>query len=676
MNKRILLFLIIFLILPSLVFSIKTFVIQETEKLILKVNASDPDADRLTTTYAPPLNDKGEWQTNYGDAGQYKTKITVSDGILNASKDVLIVVAKKEESPKIDSYSPNESILNIKEGENIYFRVSANDIDKDQLSYAWLFDGKKVKDSQDYQYSASYYDSGTHDVSVEVSDGTTTLSKDWIVNIADVDRIPVFEEIGNKIINENQTLTIVLNATDPDGDSITYSANNMPQDAQLNGNIFTWTPSFDTVKKSGIVDYFIDAFGVLNKNFYVQFAASSKGKKVVQNVVITVKYVNRGPEIEDMQPITVYEGQLIKILPIASDPDGDKVSLRYSGFMNADTYQTKYGDAETYYVKVTATDGKIEASKNVQINILKADRAPVFNKINGIKATEGDNIVILLNAYDPDGDLLNYSIENPPPNSAVKGNTFYWTPGYDTAKRNEIKKFDFVFKATDGRFEAKQIAKVQIANKNRVSRIINASGNIAARVNEPVLMYVNAVDNDKDPLKYTWDFGFFDKYEATPNHERIFTSPGLKVVKVTVSDGSDSVEQIINVDVTGVQGQSSGFVSFAVRTFNITIIKETKTSFAAASSNAIAAGNTPPRITDASKNAAARVNEPVLLFVNAVDDDKDSLTYTWDFGNGEVYKATPNNLRTFTTPGDKIVKVTVSDGFYNVQYDINVKVVE
>ena len=135
MNKRILLFLIICLIFPALVFSIKTFVIQETEKISLQANATDPDNDRLTTTYGVPLDENGEWQTTYGDAGEYKATVTVSDGTTDVSQDVLIIVKKKEEIPKIESFAPEQDTLDIKETESIDFKVSASDINKDELNY-------------------------------------------------------------------------------------------------------------------------------------------------------------------------------------------------------------------------------------------------------------------------------------------------------------------------------------------------------------------------------------------------------------------------------------------------------------------------------------------------------------------------------------------------------------
>jgi len=115
MNKAITLLLIIFLAFPCIAFSITTFTILETEKISLQADASDPDADNLTMTYAHPLNEKGEWQTSYGDAGEYKSTISVSDGTTTDSREILIIVNKKEEAPKIESFAPKQDILDIKE---------------------------------------------------------------------------------------------------------------------------------------------------------------------------------------------------------------------------------------------------------------------------------------------------------------------------------------------------------------------------------------------------------------------------------------------------------------------------------------------------------------------------------------------------------------------------------
>lgn len=629
MNKKAILLLIIFLAFPYIVFSITTFVIQETEKISLQANATDPDSDRLAVTYTSPLNEKGEWQTGYGDAGEYESTISVSDGSTTDSREILIIVNKKEETPTIESFVPKQDVLNIKEPESIDFRILAADLNNDELSYEWFLDDKKEGEGQEFSYGATYNDEGAHEIRVEISDGSAIIIREWGVNVENVnvegildsiqditvneneiarleipdfekyglvytitepigndnewrtgykdagayeaivhaegkgfsgnkavkivvnddDRAPIFEKLENKFVNENEEVKITLNAYDADEDEITYSAGNLPEGSKLEGNVFTWKTSYETVRKSGFADSVMDKFRALSKSFHPRFVASSKDKNMVQNIIITVKDVNRAPVLEDIEPLDVNEGETVKIAPKAYDPDGDKVKITYSGFMQSDTFKSGFDDAGTYYTKVTASDGLLETSKFAQISIRQSNRAPIFGKLQDAKAREGDSIAILLSANDLDGDEIKYSVDNPPEGSSIKGNAFLWTPSYATANKKETKKLDIVFAASDGKTEARQVLKLEISDRNRAPKIADATKSISAKVNEPVLMFVKAADDDGDELTYTWNFGLLEKYKATAYHQRIFKSRGIKTVKVVVSDGTDEIEQLINVNV-------------------------------------------------------------------------------------------------------------------------------
>lgn len=549
MNKGVLL-VGIFLILPYAAYSITTLTVQETDLVRLQLNVTDPDAaDKLAITYSPPLDENGEWQTNYGDAGEHPSAIAVSDGATSVSQDILIIVKKKEAPPAITSFNPKENVLSFDEGSSIDFMISASDLNKDELGYAWFSDGREAGSGQFFHYSIGNNDAGSHNISAVVSDIAGSAMREWKVNVNPVDLAPVFENVGNRVISENEEIRIELAANDPDGDDITYSANNLPRDSNFEGNIFTWKPGYDAVKKEDFVGWVLDKFGILSKSFYIQFAASSKDKSIVQNAIITVKDANRAPVLDDMAPIEINEGETLKIVPNAYDLDGDKVSLSYSGFINSDTFKSGYDDAGAYSVKVTASDGLSETSKSVQINIRQTNRQPIFSKIQDIKADEGDGVAILLGAQDPDGDEINYFIDNPPEGAYIKGNAFFWTPDFGTAGKGQTKVFDLVFAASDSKSETRQIAKVEVKDKNRAPKIVDASRNIAAKVNVPVLMFVRAADEDNDELSYTWDFGILEKYKATAAHQRTFTSAGAKSIKVIVSDGINEAEQAINVNV-------------------------------------------------------------------------------------------------------------------------------
>ncbi|MHA2066129.1 MAG: putative Ig domain-containing protein, partial [Candidatus Thorarchaeota archaeon] len=58
-------------------------------------------------------------------------------------------------------------------------------------------------------------------------------------------RPPVLGSIGNRTVNEEELLQFTVSATDPDGDTLTYSASNLPSGAGFNAGsrTFSWTPS-------------------------------------------------------------------------------------------------------------------------------------------------------------------------------------------------------------------------------------------------------------------------------------------------------------------------------------------------------------------------------------------------------------------------------------------------
>ena len=78
-----------------------------------------------------------------------------------------------------------------------------------------------------------------------VSDGQLQDSETITITVNNMNRPPALDPIGNKSISENDTLAFSINATDPDGDAITCSVQNMPSGAALNpiNKIFSWKPN-------------------------------------------------------------------------------------------------------------------------------------------------------------------------------------------------------------------------------------------------------------------------------------------------------------------------------------------------------------------------------------------------------------------------------------------------
>ena len=93
---------------------------------------------------------------------------------------------------------------------------------------------------------------------------------------------------------------------------------------------------------------------------------------------LIVESLNKAPVI-DIDDVTVDEGDTITLDPDVTDPDGDDVTVEYSGFMTSPTKQTDFDDAGEYTVTITASDGINEASVTITVTVNDVNRAPTFD---------------------------------------------------------------------------------------------------------------------------------------------------------------------------------------------------------------------------------------------------------------------------------------------------------
>ena len=72
-------------------------------------------------------------------------------------------------------------------------------------------------------YTTNYDDAGDHTVTVTVSDGSLTDSQDVKIKVLNTNRPPVLDPIAGITVKEGDTITLNPTATDPDGDSLTFT---------------------------------------------------------------------------------------------------------------------------------------------------------------------------------------------------------------------------------------------------------------------------------------------------------------------------------------------------------------------------------------------------------------------------------------------------------------------
>jgi PKD repeat protein len=330
------------------------FVVNEGETVRLKPEGYDPDPDvgpagKLIWTFYKPFDKKGVWETQKGDAGKLWSKIKLSDGELYDEREFCIEVLKTNNPPVLSGLQD----MKANEGETIEIKPRCTDPDGDEVTITisgFMTDGTKELD---------YEDAGEHEVTVTCTDPDGDKDTETItITVADVNRPPRLEVPEEVVVDEGETARIVAKASDPDGDKVTITFDRP----------FAEDGTWKTEKGDA-------------GTYEVKVTATDGDKQVTKTVKVIVNKVNTAPSISGLRDITVYEGETIVLKPRITDPDGDKVTVKYEGWMTEDTKQTDYDDAGEYDVKITVSDGTDTAEEAIHITVLNRNRPPVITKL-------------------------------------------------------------------------------------------------------------------------------------------------------------------------------------------------------------------------------------------------------------------------------------------------------
>ena len=182
---------------------------------------------------------------------------------------------------------------------------------------------------------------------------------------------PVLNTLTDQTTNINQLLNFTITGTDPDGDSLTYYAVNLPSDSNLNSTTgtFTWTPTTN---------------GVYPVTFYV----TDGNLTANQTININVNNVDKPPILNNIPNQNTNENQLLNFTITGTDPDGNSltyyaVNLPGGANLNSTTgtfsWTPLYTQSGVYTVTFYVTDGNLTANQTININVNNVDRAPVLN---------------------------------------------------------------------------------------------------------------------------------------------------------------------------------------------------------------------------------------------------------------------------------------------------------
>ncbi|MBH50327.1 MAG: hypothetical protein CMG69_06235, partial [Candidatus Marinimicrobia bacterium] len=518
----------------------------EDTPLAVSLSASDVDGDLLTYSAVSNTEDiaisiTGSELTltpssNFNGSGIIN--VTANDGTVSSNTVTFtITVISINDAPVLASI-PDQTIA---EDQSVSVSLSATDEDADNITYTAQSDTEFVTVfviGSLLNIIPNENFNGTATISVTAYDGTDDSGVEtFVLTITPVNDAPVLDAISNQVTPEDTPLTVMLSASDVDGDSLTFNTISTSGyiEVSVEGSILTVTPTQD-FNGNGII------------------IVSANDGVVESNTVtftLTVTSVNDAPVLASIPDQTIAEDQSLTLSLSATDVDGDNVS--YFAEINTDfviiyvigsllNIIPNENFNGTAIISVTASDGTDDSGvETFVLTVTPMNDAPVLDAISNQITPEDTPLSIILSASDVDGDSLSFSAISTTGNIIVTviGSILTFTPE-DNFNGNGI----IIVSANDGTVESNTVTFTLIVTAVNDAPVLEEISDHEILEDQSLSISMSASDVDGDNLTYSVES---DTVAMTVilNGNILILIPdenfnGIAVITASVNDGTEN----------------------------------------------------------------------------------------------------------------------------------------
>ncbi len=403
---------------PEFNHTITDFEIQGSSPLSIALNATDPDNDKLSFSIKKQAENYGEAKIAQGNmlvfipsaSGTGQVIVTASDG--THSVDVTFTFTTKNHAPSI---SANETIKHSPYKDPVYFPFSVTDPDNEDVTIT-ITEAPALGETKIVDNTLVYLPSGeprTEHFVITASDQFTETSERFTVNLTNSQ--PAFTTSGNNFnTHVSEPITILLEASDPDNDPLTFYVESQPTNGTLeivDTNKLVFTPN-NVLDIDGISVYVTDGY---DKNY----------------IIFTFNVFNEAPEISTTEPSkTAYYKETIKFPFTALDPENKALDLLITKAPSSG--ETKIVDNTLIYIPsgelagkqvftLTASDGYAQTTQAFSVNLVNPPPTTPEATLNykTIPDDAGAIVTDTVKAHDIDDDPLSFSIDSQPEHGSV-----------------------------------------------------------------------------------------------------------------------------------------------------------------------------------------------------------------------------------------------------------------
>ena len=388
--------------------------INEDESFAIILSATDIDGDELSY-YASsdidgtvisvednlliidsPINFYGEMLVSYG----------VTDGVYNIDQDFIINYIAQPDPPIISEILDQE----VLEAEILNMDIVVTDPDEDEITLSLSISNDINYTINDHQITLQSQNniSGDYEVVILATDGLYLVEELFVLTVINVNDPPVTYS-DSFTLEEDNSQVILLTATDPDFDELTFHLETNPNFGTIDivNGLATYTPD-------------LNYFGQDSFTFYAEDAEEISN---ISTITLEILPVNDGPIITSQPILVATEDELYSYQIIAFDPEDDVLMYELDSFpdgMQIDndsgliTWTPIEGQLSSEEVIVTVEDsgedGTLPFSQNFIIEVEAVNDRPEITSTPGSIAYEDEEYSYQVEVYDPDSDVFYYNL--------------------------------------------------------------------------------------------------------------------------------------------------------------------------------------------------------------------------------------------------------------------------
>jgi hypothetical protein len=570
----------------------------------LSLTATDMDDDQITYSWSQePATPVGSFSSSFvssptwlspevSTATRFTLKVTVSDGrggTAQGQATVDVAPPDNQNRQPVLTAGPSTSSSAINSQQSVNLSASASDADGDTLTYSWsqtpaspagAFSNASVANPS-WTAPAVTADT-TFQMRVTVSDGRGGVTS-GTVNVtvrAPINRPPTISQAPSAnptSVTGSAPVQLAVTATDPDGDTLTYSWSQQP--ATPAGTFSSTSVRNPTWLSPVVTSAMRFTLGVT--------ISDGRGGSVQGTVAVDVAPpipANNPPELTGptANPTTLNYQESTVLSLSASDPDGDTLSYAWTqqpatpaGTFSSTTAATPTWTAPrvnthtAFQLSVTVSDGRggsDTGSASVNVNAF-VNAPPTITSGPSASATtvnEQQSITLSVTASDANGDPLTYAWTQTAPASPVGtfSNASVANPTWTAPDVTANGTYTLRVTVSDGQGGSVQGSiDISVVKVNRPPTVgATISGPTTLLAGNTGSFSITASDPDGDTLTYAWS----QTAPETPQGTFVGSTTGASAQWYSPAMGSQT-SFTLSVSVT--DGQSAA----VVRTINFPV---------------------------------------------------------------------------------------------------------